>query len=178
MCWRSAYKWRHLFCRSLAFTLQALIWQESQCSRLPPSPTPCSALSFGKRLGACKRTAAKSAAAEKKRYSVGMVWLQFDLLVAGLEACGSQYLQYSLLWGGECILAHGGCATQSSSEGRFHSRNVSSCSTALFPNFIDEILGNGMYRWGHCWCNSGGLNSTGTTTKRLRYTLSYSLNVL
>lgn len=33
----------------------------------------------------------------ERRYSVGMVWLQFDWLVARLEAYRSQYLQYDLL---------------------------------------------------------------------------------
>lgn len=72
----------------------------------------------------------------EKYYSVEMVWLQFDWLVARLEAYRSQYLQYyslkrSASWRGVVVQHRGEEFMRAISQ---PCRKLS-CSTVLFPNF-------------------------------------------
>lgn len=144
MSWCSAYKWRHLFYRSLAFTLQMFIWQESQCSQWL-----CIQRYHLKSI--------KSPVVLANRLLQNTVWVALQRkvlfsrdgltpisLVSG-KVGGLQVSIYTILVAKEkCIFVQGGCATQKSSWGQFHSlAGKSSCSTALFP--FDEIMRNSMF---------------------------------
>lgn len=134
MCWCSAYKWRHLFCYSLAFTLQTLILQKSQCSLQPPSLTLYSALSFGKhyeRQCSHKQTAANHCAGGSAQEGVFQCIVRYQFDNYNDEEDGINGSLYTIFLSRE--MHHWWlCNTEEVTEAI--SQACRNCSPAQFPN--------------------------------------------